>query len=133
MAEPSKTGGINLYYDRSKIKWVILIVSVVISVGSIFYTNVLVDQLKEREKRQIELYAKAIQYTLDAKLDKDLNFISDEILVRNNSIPTILLSENGEILHYRNIEIDSVLTDKERQQKLYSELEKCGMNTSPSR
>ena len=131
MAEVSKTGGIDLYYDKSKIKWIILIVSLIISVGSIFYTNVLVDQLQEREKRQIELYAKAIQYTLDAKLDKDLNFISDEILVRNNSIPTILLSENGEILHYRNIDIDSTLTDKEQQQRLYRELEKMRSEYEP--
>ncbi|TRX61291.1 HAMP domain-containing histidine kinase [Fulvivirga sp. M361] len=124
MAEVNKSGGIDLYYDKSKLKWIILSISVLISVGSIFYTNVLVNQLKERERRQIELYAKAIQYTLDAKLDKDLNFVSDEILVPNNSIPTILLSESGQILEYRNIAIDSTLSDKGKQQTLYKELEK---------
>ena len=124
MAEVNKSGGIDLYYDKSKLKWIILSISVFISVGSIFYTNVLVNQLKERERRQIELYAKAIQYTLDAKLDKDLNFVSDEILVPNNSIPTILLSESGQILEYRNIAIDSTLSDKGKQQTLYKELEK---------
>ncbi|MEM6522569.1 MAG: HAMP domain-containing sensor histidine kinase [Bacteroidota bacterium] len=123
MADGIKTVGIDLKYDRNKIKWIILSVSVIISVISIFYTNLLVDQLKDREKSQIELYAKALQYTLDAKLDKDLNFVSDEILIKNNSIPTILLSESGEIIHHRNIDIDSALTGQKRKQLLYDELE----------
>ena len=124
MADGIKTVGIDLKYDRNKIKWIILSVSIIISVTSIFYTNLLVSQLKDREQSQIELYAKALQYTLDAKLDKDLNFVSDEILIKNNSIPTILLSESGEIIHHRNIDIDSALNEKQRKQLLYEELEK---------
>ena len=124
MADGVLTVGIDLKYDRSKIKWIILSISIIISVGSIFYTNILVGQLKEREKSQIQLYSKALQYTLDAKLDKDLNFISDEILIKNNSIPIILLSESGQILHHRNVDVDSSQTEKQQQQFLYEELER---------
>ncbi|MEM7107793.1 MAG: HAMP domain-containing sensor histidine kinase [Bacteroidota bacterium] len=131
MADGIKTVGIDLKYDKNKIKWIILSVSVVISIISIFYTNLLVDQLKAREKSQIELYAKALQYTLDAKLDKDVNFVSDEILIKNNSIPTILLSESGKIDYYKNIDIDSSLTEKQRTQVLYDELEKMRNTYDP--
>lgn len=124
MSSQNTLGGFDIYTNKSKIKWIVLIVSVIISLSSIFYTNVLVNQLKDREKQQIQLYAKALQYTLDAKLGKDINFVSDEILVKNNSVPTILLSENSEIVHYRNIKVDSSLSDKKQKQILYAELEK---------
>ena len=39
------------------------LLSVLISIGSIYYTDMLVDQLKERERQQVQLYAKAIEYT----------------------------------------------------------------------
>ena len=35
------------YQDNATLKWIILAVSVIISIGSIYYTNILVDQLKE--------------------------------------------------------------------------------------
>ena len=131
MSSSNTLGGFDIYTNKSKIKWIVLSVAITISIGSIFYTNILVSQLKEREKKQIQLYAKALQYTLDAKFGKDLNFISDEILVKNNSIPTILLSENSEIIHYRNIKIDSSLSDRRQKSILYGELEKMRETYEP--
>ena len=51
------------YQDNTKLKWIILAVSVIISISSIYYTNVLVEQLKERERNQVRLFAKALEYT----------------------------------------------------------------------
>ena len=51
---------LSFYQNNSHLKWVVLVVSVLISVGSIYYTNELVNQLKERERQQVQLYAKAI-------------------------------------------------------------------------
>ena len=51
----------NLYQDNSQFKWVVLGVSVLISIASIYYTNILVNQLKARERAQWVCLA-AIQY-----------------------------------------------------------------------
>ncbi len=97
----------NIYKNKSNLNWIVLFISVVIGVGSIYYTNVLVQQLKQRERRQIELFAKALEYTINESSKRDVYFITEEILFQNNSIPTILVDKQGKIGDYRNIEIDS--------------------------
>ena len=53
---------LDLYKNREKVKWAIFIFSFVIGLGSIYYTNTLVEELKIREKRQVDLYAEALEY-----------------------------------------------------------------------
>lgn len=131
MAKQNKTVGIDLYYNKSKIKWIVLVVSVLISVASIYYTDILVDQLKERERKQIELFAKALEYTANESLDNNIYFITDQILFENNSIPTILITENGQITGHRNIEIDSSVSQVKMNQQLYEELEEMRSTYEP--
>jgi len=86
-----------------RFKWVVLGISVLISFGSIYYTNILVRQLREREREQVRLFAKAIESTLADEGDA-LSFVSQEIITRNNSIPTIYRNAQGQWF-YRNIDI----------------------------
>ena len=97
----------NLFSESSRIKWIILFVSVVIGLGTILYTNQLVNQLKQREKQQVELFAKTLEYTISEESGSNIYFITDQILFENKSIPTILTDPDGNILDYRNINIDS--------------------------
>jgi predicted PP-loop superfamily ATPase len=80
----------DFYQDNTKLKWIILAVSVVISVGSIYYTNFLVDQLKEREKQQVELFAKALEYI--NRSEESIDFVTNEIIFKNKSIPVIWIT-----------------------------------------
>jgi len=110
------------YKDNSKLKWVILAVSIIISIGSIFYTNVLVEQLKQRERNQVKLYARALEYTVNES-NNNIYFVSEEIINKNNSIPTILLSDQNEFIDYTNLEIDSTWSAKRKNEILLRELE----------
>lgn len=99
-------------------------VSVLISVGSIYYTNVLVDQLKDRERQQVHLFAKAIEYTANEDDPSgDVNFIAQEILFQNNSIPILQVNDAGEVLSFRNIEMDASLPAKRKEAILKAEKE----------
>jgi hypothetical protein len=111
------------YKDNSKLKWVILAVSIIISIGSIFYTNVLVEQLKERERNQVNLYARALEYTVNES-NNNIFFVSEEIINKNNSIPTMLLTEQNDVIDFNNLEIDSNWSVKKRNEALQRELEK---------
>ena len=53
------------YQDNTNLKWIILIISVMISTGTIFFTHILVSQLKERERNQVKLFARALEYTIN--------------------------------------------------------------------
>lgn len=109
------------YQDNTRLKWIILVVSVVISIGSIYYTNILVRQLKERETRQVRLYAKALEYTSNVT-EGNILFITEEIIYKNNSIPTILVNENDDVIYYGNLDIDSAWSSQRKSDLLKREL-----------
>lgn len=122
MSDKNKLVGIDIYSNKSKIKWVVLAVSILISVSSIYYTNILVEQLQDRERRQIELFARALEYTINETQNNNLYFITEEIVFQNNSIPNILVNENDSITDYRNIDVKG-LSKPKRDKILRSELE----------
>ena len=119
---PSSPASMEFYKDNTNLKWIILVVSVLISVGTILFTKLLVDQLKERERHQVKLYAKALEYT-NNDTGNEILFITEEIIYKNNSIPTILVDDKNAIIFYINIYIDSSWSKEHKDQVLKSELE----------
>lgn len=69
--------------------------ALLISAGSLWYTNRLVIKLQEEEKKKIEIWAKATQSLSSPSLDSDLQF-QLEIIQNNNTIPAILTNEKNE-------------------------------------
>lgn len=118
------------YQDNTPLKWIILAVSVIISISSIYYTNVLVKQLKERETRQVRLYARALEYTLN-DTENNILFITEEIIYKNNSIPTILVNEEGEFVYSGNLDIDPSWTPMKKNEMLQRELEEMKTTYPP--
>src|SRR5690349_19575650 len=111
----------DFYQHNPRLKWIVLAVSFLISVTSIFYTNLLVDQLKQRERQQVQLFARAIEYTLNESLTSNILFVS-EFIINKHSVPTILVDENNKVIHYRNIDIDSTRSNRSIKQQLEKEL-----------
>ncbi|MDG1279516.1 MAG: ATP-binding protein [Algoriphagus sp.] len=91
----------DLYRNKKQVKWLVILVSLVIGTGSIWYTNRLVEELKERERRQIELLSKALEYA--STTSENLTFISQEIINQNYSIPIIMVDSEGDPFEFRNI------------------------------
>ncbi|HLZ16604.1 MAG TPA: HAMP domain-containing sensor histidine kinase [Cyclobacteriaceae bacterium] len=110
----------DFYQDNTNLKWIILAVSILISIGSIYFTDVLVGQLKERERNQVKLFARALEYTIN-DTENNILFITEEIINKNNSIPTILTSK-GAIVSFNNIEMDSSWTQQKKEEYLQAEL-----------
>ena len=129
MRNPIPSG--DFYQHNPRLKWIVLAVSFLISVSSIYYTNVLVDQLKEREHQQVQLFARAIEYTLNESLNSNILFVSEEIINKNNSVPTILVGEHDNVMEYKNIYIDSSRTDKAIEEQLSKELESMADTYDP--
>lgn len=111
----------DFYQDNANLKWIILVVSVLISIGSIYFTDVLVGELKERERNQVKLFARALEYTIN-DTENNILFITEEIINKNNSIPTILTNK-GVIVEYNNIDLDSTWSQDKKEEYLRSELE----------
>jgi signal transduction histidine kinase len=119
------------YQDNTKLKWIILAVSVLISAGSIYYTNILVEQLKGREKQQVDLFAKALEYVINEDYVTNVVFVTQEIINKNNSIPIILVNDAGEVVQARNIKIDSSQAETKVKQQLQAELTSMSLVYEP--
>ncbi|MBS1559017.1 MAG: HAMP domain-containing histidine kinase [Bacteroidetes bacterium] len=111
----------DFYQNNANLKWGILAVSVLISIGSIYFTEVLVNQLEQREKDQVNLFARALEYTINST-QNDIQFIQEEIINKNNSIPTIHTNDRDSILYSNNITLNAQWNEEKKQAHLRSEL-----------
>ncbi|SNS97753.1 Histidine kinase-, DNA gyrase B-, and HSP90-like ATPase [Ekhidna lutea] len=89
---------------RPHLKWLVVGFAIVISFGSILYTNSLVEQIRDREQRQIEIYASSLEFLANESENVNFFLILDEIVAANHSIPVILTDENEEPEDFRNLE-----------------------------
>ena len=113
----------NIYENKSKVKIVILITALLIGGASLFYTNIIVEQLSDRERRTIELYANALKYSINSEVNDELSFLNQEIISANNSIPVILTDADHLPLNYRNLDINEDISKKRLEEILRKEIE----------
>ncbi len=108
---------------RPHLKWLVVGFAVVISFGSIYYTNSLVEQIRDREQRQIEIYASSLEFLANESENVNFFLILDEIVAANHSIPVILTDENEQPEDYRNLpKASSIQEQQERSEFRKSEI-----------
>ncbi len=113
----------SIYQNNSRVKWIVLVVAVIISFTSIYYTNILVEEFQIREEKMIELHADILEHTANGmNSDENLTFYSD-ILVSNNSVPLILTDSEDNILYTKNLRLKENSSEEENQRVLEKELE----------
>ncbi len=95
------------------IKIILLIIAVLITIGTLYYTQTLVTKLQEKERQIVELYAKGIEYLANTtNPDVDITFLFDNII---KPIDFPLIQSDAENNVYsrtdiRNVKIDSSLS-----------------------
>lgn len=111
-----------IYENKSRVKAGLLIIAVVIGGTSLFYTNIIVKQLADRERKTIELYSNALKYSISSDLSDNLSFLIQEIITANNSIPVILTDYKNVPTTFRNLSIGDGFANKENMDYLKEEL-----------
>ena len=94
----------DIYKLNVRIKLVIVLLGIVVVVGSLIYTDYLAKRLVEREKKLIDLYAKALETAATQEPNANMAFLSEKIINANTSVPVILADEKGEPLSSKNID-----------------------------
>lgn len=119
------------------IKLLLLIVGILIAVGTLYYTQSIVEKLQNRERRIVELYAQSFSYiTSSIDGDNDLTFIFENIIQRID-FPLILtdsedrINANAGLGGIKNIEIDSALSPEKRQQFIDNMIVELGAINKP--
>jgi K+-sensing histidine kinase KdpD len=98
----------DVYDQKIFLKYMIGIILMVLSIGSLFYTNNLVDKLEEREEREVTLYAELLRTLTTTDNNENVNVIFTVIqdAVDFYQIPTIYVDENNTNRANQTIEKD---------------------------
>ena len=129
----NEVGNLVLVKNRSKLNYLILVLAFFIGVGSIYYTNLIVTQLKDREQKQIELFAKTLETLAndDTGFNDNVMLLFEEIVVANETIPVIVAYKNGEPKIHKNLKIPAGLTSAETEEFLKEEIENMRSQYAP--
>ncbi|MBC7387593.1 MAG: HAMP domain-containing histidine kinase [Opitutaceae bacterium] len=96
----------NIYDNKAVLKFLIVIVAIALAGLSLWYTNVLVNNLAQREQRLIDLYAKGLKTLVSENTSDNLSFLFNEIIETNDFIPVILTDDKRQIINTKNIYIN---------------------------
>ena len=112
-------------------KLIFISVGLIIGFCSLAFTNYIANELKIKEKKEIQLWSQAMLIASRSAEEhvgeKDLNFLIGEIVENNNTIPSIVTDGHLNVLQFRNVDPDVI----EDPVKLRKEVEK--MASDPQR
>ena len=117
----------NIYSKKRTWKLVLLISAILIGIISLWYTNTLVKELSEEERKKVELWAEGTKKLINIQdPNQDFSFIV-KVITNNETIPVILVDENDSIISARNL--DSTKMEKPKYVK--RQLEKMKAENKP--
>jgi signal transduction histidine kinase len=95
-SERLRLSSIDTYGQKGFYKYIIGIILSVLSIASLFYTDLLVQELEQREEREVELYASGLRYLINTPNDENFNTMFQVIVdaVKFYKIPAIYVNEN---------------------------------------
>jgi hypothetical protein len=93
----------NIYTRKLRFKYLLFLLAISIGVGSLYYTSKLVEKLAHEERKKVELWAKATSLIINSEDDRSLLFLV-EVIQYNETIPVIVLNEEGDIIMMRNLD-----------------------------
>ncbi|RYU77825.1 HAMP domain-containing histidine kinase [Hymenobacter persicinus] len=96
--------------------------AILIAAATVIYTNVLVQRLSEREQKQIDLYAKAQRFIINTEVSSNTNFVFEEIINANTTIPIIFTDGEENILGTKNVDLPKKATEKATADFLHREI-----------
>lgn len=79
--------------------------AIIIAVTSLLVSHLLVRDLQKEEQRKMDVWAQAMNFVNQADETTDLS-LATAVIEGNNTIPVIVLSAEGEVMDYRNIDDD---------------------------
>ncbi len=119
---------IDIYFKKKRWKQIIFIAAIFIGIGSLLYTNKLVKQVSSEERSKVERWAEATRlFAANDDLGNEVNKFLNQVLAANNTIPIIVVDQDGHIYIDGNIKY----TAKNKDKVLARELEKMKTRQEP--
>lgn len=96
-----------VWTDRIRqVKIFFIVAAVIIAVTSLVVSHFLVRDLEEEERNRMEMWAEAMRSLNNADENTDLHLVL-KVINENNTIPVVVLDQNGRAQLSRNIDVDA--------------------------
>ena len=92
----------NISNYQKEFRGLIVITIAFFAISLIYFSSVIIEEIKKREIYTIDRYAKFIELVANSD-DESINYFIDDILIKNHSIPVIVTDSNNKILDFKNI------------------------------
>jgi len=116
------------------IKIVLVVLGSLISIGSLIFTQNLVQRLQEKEKKLVELYTKSYEYLISTQgTNSEFNFILENV-IQKIEFPLIVTDVNDNVTldgRYKNIDIDSTLSSAQKRETLLEKFKELKATNPP--
>jgi signal transduction histidine kinase len=117
----------NIYTRKIRWKFLLFLFATCIGIGSLWYTNKLVKNLANEERKKVELWAKATNLIANSDVSgESLEFLLS-VIQNNETIPVIVVDQDTNILFKRNL--DSIKSND--PEYLYHKLHEMMIENSP--
>tara|TARA_Y100001958_G_C21244777_1_gene574104 strand:- start:1367 stop:2518 length:1152 start_codon:yes stop_codon:yes gene_type:complete len=93
---------LNISNIQKELSWLIISSLLIFTISLVYFSNLIIEEIKEREINTIERYSKFIELVANSELET-ANYFVDDILIKNNSIPIIVTNSDGKIIEHKNI------------------------------
>ena len=92
--------------DRIRqVKITLVVVAIIIAVASLAVSHFLIADLSKEERIKMEVWAQALHTLNNANENTDVSLVLS-VIRANNSIPVIVVDSAGNVMDYRNIEVE---------------------------
>ncbi|TLU99413.1 sensor histidine kinase [Dyadobacter luticola] len=121
------------YDQKSVYKYIIGVILLGLSIGSLFYTDKLVEELEQREEREVQLYAEGLRYVVNSPFDENFNVVYQVIqdAVNFYQIPAIYVDENNQANPNLNIKFPKKVKPQERERIIAEKLAEMKLEHPP--
>jgi signal transduction histidine kinase len=106
-------------------------IAVVIAGISLWYTNILVEDLGKREQRLIDLYAKGVKTLITENASDNLSFLFNEIIETNDFVPVILTDDKKLPINSKNIYLPKNASKEDIQKILLEKMKELAIEQEP--
>ena len=87
-----------------RVKIILVVAAILIAVASLVVSHALTTDLESQERTRMEVWAEAMRTLSKADENTDLNLVL-KVLNENNTIPVVVMDNNGEVSEFRNIRL----------------------------
>ena len=91
-----------IFEQIRNIRLILIVIAIIIAILSLFTSNYLITDLQKEETNKVEVWAEAMRSLNQADDQTDLSLVL-KVINGNNTIPVVVLDQNGEVQTSRNL------------------------------